>query len=167
MLDRVYHRPEQKTPQQQRHPLEAKTALIPNVGFNPVQKLPAYEFLNKENKQCESITHKTHMHRDFPLDPKTRTTSLIFHYIPFNVTTHIYTCRSIQYHGPKNHCVQNHGPKTIGRFTQPNIGFKKIFPRRCPGPRTGGLPAPLKPPAAQSVQRRGGSASPLTPRFTT
>jgi len=41
------------------------------VGFNPVQKLPAYEFLNKENKQCESITHKTHMHRDFPLDPKT------------------------------------------------------------------------------------------------
>jgi len=65
------------------------------------------------------------MHRDFPLDPKTETTSLIFHYIPINVTIHIYTCRSIQYHGLKNHCVQNHGLKTIGRFTQPNIGSKK------------------------------------------
>ena len=94
-----------------------------SVGFNPVQKLPAYEFLNKENKQCESITHKTHMHRDFPLDPKTGTTSLIFHYVPFNVTIHIYTCRSIQYHGPKsiasntmdrkNHRIQYHGQKTI------------------------------------------------------
>ena len=31
------------------------------VGFNIVQKLPTYKFLNKENKQCESITHKTHM----------------------------------------------------------------------------------------------------------
>ena len=82
------------------------------VGFNPVQKLPAYEFLNKENKQCESITHKTHMHRDFSLDPKTGTTSLIFHYIPFNVTIHIYTCRSIQYHGPKNHRVQYHVRKS-------------------------------------------------------
>lgn len=48
------------------------------VGFNPVQKLLAYELLNKENKQCKSKTHKTHMHRDFPLDPKTGTTSLIF-----------------------------------------------------------------------------------------
>jgi len=63
-----------------------------SVGFKPVQKLPAYEFLNKENKQCESRTHKTHMHRYFPLDPKTDTTSLIFHYVPFNVTIHIYTC---------------------------------------------------------------------------
>ena len=82
------------------------------VGFNPVQKLPAYEFLNKENKQCESITHKTHMHRDFSLDPKIGTTSLIFHYVPFNVTIHIYTCRSIQYHGPKNHRVQYHVRKS-------------------------------------------------------
>ena len=99
--------------------------LVP-VGFNPVQKLPAYEFLNKENKQCKSITHKTHMHRYFSLDPKTGTTSLIFHYVPFNVTICIYTCRSIQYHGlktiaynimnwkpscPKNMCenyAQNH-----------------------------------------------------------
>ena len=124
------------------------------VGFNPVQKLPAYEFLNKENKQCESITHKTHkthMHRDFPLDPKTRTTSLIFHYVPFNVTIHIYTCRSTQYHGlksitsntmdrkpsrpipwTKNHCVQKSCVKimhrTIGGSAQPNIGSKtKIF----------------------------------------
>jgi len=121
------------------------------VGFNPVQKLPAYEFLNKENKQCESITHKTHIHRDFPLDPKTGTTSLIFHYVPFNVTIHIYTCRSIQYHGPKsimsntmdrkpscpipwteNHCVQKSCVKimhrTIGGSAQPNIGSKtKIF----------------------------------------
>ena len=121
-----------ETPQQQRRPVEAKTTLIPNIGFNPVQKLPVYEFLNKENKQWESITHKTHMHRDFPLDPKTRTTRLIFHYIPFNVTIHIYTCRSIQYHGLKNHRVQNHGPKTIGRFTQPNIGSKKNFPRVLP-----------------------------------
>ena len=78
-----------------------KCQLHKAVGFNPVQELPAYEFLNKENKQCESITYKTHMHRDFPLDPKTGTTSLIFHYVPFNVTIHIYTCRSIQYHGPK------------------------------------------------------------------
>ena len=92
---------------------ERKTALhrALTVGFNPVQKLPAYELLNKENKQCESITHKTHMHRDFLLYPKTGTTSLIFHYFPFNVTIHIYTCRSIQYHEPKNHRVQNHGPK--------------------------------------------------------
>ena len=85
---------------------------IISVGFNPVQKLPAYEFLNKESKKCESITHKTHMHRDFPLDPKTGTTSLIFHYVPFNVTIHIYTCRSIQYHGPKNHRVQYHVQKS-------------------------------------------------------
>ena len=79
---------------------EKVTSMI--VGFNPVHKLPAYEFLNKENKKCESITHKTHMHRDFPLDPKTETTILIFHYVPFNVKIHIYTCRSIQYHGPKS-----------------------------------------------------------------
>ena len=74
----------------------------PIVGFNPVQKLLADKFLNKENKECESITHKIHMHRYFPLDPETGTTSLIFHYVPFNVTIHIYTCRSIQYHGPKS-----------------------------------------------------------------
>jgi len=81
---------------------KTRTSNEKSVGFNPVQKLPAYEFLNKENKQCESITHKTHMHRDFPLDPGTGTTSLIFHYIPFNVRIHIYTRRSIQYHGPKS-----------------------------------------------------------------
>ena len=88
------------------------TSLV-SIGFNPVQKLPAYEFQNTKNKQCESITHKTHIHRGFPLEPKTRTTNLIFHYVPFNVIIHIYTCRSIQYHGPKNHHVQYHGPKTI------------------------------------------------------
>jgi len=121
------------------------------VGFNIVQKLPTYKFLNKENKQCESITHKTHTHKDFPLDPKTGTTSLIFHYVPFNVTIHIYTCRSIQYHGPKsiasntmdekpsrpipwteNHRIQKSCAKvmyrTIGGSDQPNIASKtKIF----------------------------------------
>jgi len=60
-----------------------------SVGFNPVQKLLASEFLNKENKQCESITHKTHMHRDFSLDPKTGTTSLIFHYF-LSMLQHIF-----------------------------------------------------------------------------
>jgi len=128
------------------------------IGFNPVQKLPAYKFLNKENKQCERITHKTHMHRDFPLDPKTETTSLIFHYVPFNVTIHIYTCRSIQYHGPKsiasnnvdrkpshpipwteNHCIQKTCAKimhrTIGGSAQPNIGSKtKTFWGAAPDP---------------------------------
>ena len=38
-----------------------------DVGFNPVQKLHAYEFYNTENKQCKSITH---IHRDFPWIPK-------------------------------------------------------------------------------------------------
>ena len=56
---------------------------------------------SQEKEKCESITHKKHIHMDFPLDPKTGTTSLIFLYIPFNVTIHIYTCLSIQYHGPK------------------------------------------------------------------
>ena len=32
------------------------------------------------------------IHRDFPLDPKTGTTILTFHYVPFNVTIHVYTC---------------------------------------------------------------------------
>ena len=74
------------------------------------------------------------MHKNFPLDPKTRTTSLTFHYIPFNVTIHIYTCRSIQYHGLK----------TIGRFAQPNIGSKKKISRGAAlDPVEGGLPAPL------------------------
>ena len=67
------------------------------------------------------------MHRDFFLDPKTRTTSLIFHYVPFNVTIHIYTCRSIQYHGPKTIASKTMDRKTIGRFAQPNIGSKKKF----------------------------------------
>ena len=61
-----------------------------SVGFNPVKKLFANEFLKIENKNNKSIKHKTNIHRDFPLDPKTRTTSLIFHYIPFNVTTHTH-----------------------------------------------------------------------------
>ena len=81
------------------------------------------------------------MHKDFPLDPKTGTTRLIFHYIPLNVTIHIYTCRIIKYHGLKaiasktmdrklsrpKPCAKNMN-KTIGRSTQPNIGSKnKIF----------------------------------------
>ena len=139
--------------------------IILHVGFNPVQKLPAYEFLNKENKQCESITHKTHMHRDFSLDPKTGTTSLIFHYFPFNVTIHIYTCRSIQYHGPKNHRVQYHVRKimhkTIGRFAQPNIWSKNFFSRgAAPDPVEGGCPPPLR-----SRRNEGGLPPPSNPPF--
>ena len=67
----------------------------------------------EENKQCESITHKAHMHRDFPLDPKTGTTSLIFHYVSFNVTIHIYICRSIQYNGLKSIASNTMNRKTI------------------------------------------------------
>ena len=65
------------------------------VGFNPVQKLLTYELKKQKINNGESITHKTNIHRDFPLDPKTGTTRVIFHYVPFNVTIHIYACRSI------------------------------------------------------------------------
>jgi len=70
------------------------------VGFNPIWKLPTNEFLKAENKNGESIKHKTYIHRDFLFDPKTGTTRLIFHYTPFNVTIHIYTCWSI--HKPQS-----------------------------------------------------------------
>ena len=130
-----------------------------NVGFNPVQKLPAYEFLNKENNQCESITHKTHIHRDFPLDPKIGTISLIFHYVPFNVTIHINTCRSIQYRGLKTIASKTMDQKpsypkpcakimhrTIGGSTQPNIGSKtKIFRGAAPDPIKWGYGCPSNP----------------------
>ena len=88
-----------------------------SVGFNPVQKLPTYEFLNKENKQCESKTHKTHMHRDFPLDPKTGTTSLIFSLCSFQCyNTYLYMPKH-PIPWTENHRVQNHGPKTIMSIT--------------------------------------------------
>ena len=38
--------------------------------------------------------------RGFPHDPITKTTRLIFHYIPFNVKIHIYTCQRI--HKPQS-----------------------------------------------------------------
>ena len=74
-----------------------------------------------------------------------------------------------------NHCVQNRGPKTIGRFAQPNIGSNFFFLGRCPKPHRGGLPTPFKPPGQGGFPpphcaidaTRGGSAPPLTPRFTT
>ena len=74
-----------------------------------------------------------------------------------------------------NHHIQNHGPKNIGGFAQPNIGSKKISRGAAPDLIEGGYPPPSNPldrggchlPAAQSVQRRGGSAPPLTPQFTT
>ena len=74
--------------------------MIPNVGFNLVHKLLANEFLKQKNKQWREHKHKTHIHIDFTLDPKTGTTGLIFHYIPFNVTIHIYTCQII--HKPQS-----------------------------------------------------------------
>ena len=120
------------------------------------------------------------MHKDFPLDPKIGTTSLIFHYVPFNVTIHIYTCRSIQYHGPKTIASKTMDRKTIGRFAQPNIGSKKKICRGvAPDPVEGGYPPPSNPPdrggyhppcdppVVQSAQRRGGSTPPLTPWLTT
>ena len=62
------------------------------VGFNCVQKLLANELLTQKIHNVESIKHKTNIHKYFTLDPKTGTTIMIFHYIPFNVTIHIYTC---------------------------------------------------------------------------
>ena len=75
----------------------------------------------------------------------------------------------------ENHRVQNHGlkpshpkpcakimHKTIGRSAQPNIGSKKNSQGTAPDPVQGGYP----PPATQSVEQSGGSAPPLTPRFT-
>lgn len=38
---------------------------------------------------------KKQIHKYFPLDTKTETTILIFHYVLFNVTTHIYACQNI------------------------------------------------------------------------
>jgi len=62
--------------------------MIPNLGFKIVQKSPANKFLKQENTQW--LEHKKNIHGYFPLDPKIGTTRLIFNYIPFNVTIHIY-----------------------------------------------------------------------------
>jgi len=72
---------------------------IGDVGFNPIHKLPAKEFLKQKLYNLENMKQ---IHRDFPLDLKTGTTRLIFHYVPFNVTIHIYTCRSIHKPQPVN-----------------------------------------------------------------
>ncbi len=61
--------------------------------------------------------------------------------------------------------------KTIGRSVQPNIGSKKQnFLGHCPRPHNGGVictpQTPSDLPTMQSVQRRGGSAPPLTPPLT-
>jgi len=65
-------------------------ALVENVSFNYVQKLPANEFLKQKNIQWQE--HKTNIHRNFPLDPKTRNTILIFHYIYIVTLKRIYIC---------------------------------------------------------------------------
>ena len=75
-----------------------KNVKIENVGFNPVQKLHANEFLKYRKYTMARNTKQ--IHKDFPLDPKNMTTRLIFHYIPFNVTIHIYTFPSI--HKPQS-----------------------------------------------------------------
>lgn len=65
-------------------------ACLLHVGFNPTHKLSKNGLLKQKININERIKHKTNIHKDFPLDPKNVTTSLIFHSIPFNVTTHIY-----------------------------------------------------------------------------
>ena len=82
-----------------------------------------------------------------PLDPKIGTTSLIFHYVPFNVIIHIYTYRSIQYHGPKTIASKTMDQKSIGRFAQPNIGSNFFFSwGAAPDPVDEGYLAPSNPP---------------------
>ena len=141
---------------------------VQNVGFNPVQKLPAYEFLNKENKQCESIRHKTHMHRDFSPRSRNRDYQLDFSLCSFHCyNTYLYM---LKHPIPWTEKPSRPIPcakimhKTIGRFAQPNIGSKKNFPGRCPEPRRGGLLDPLKPPVTPLLRSRrneGGAPPPL------
>jgi len=66
------------------------------VGVNHVHKLPTNEFL--KNIKYTIARNEKQIDIYFPLDPRTETTRSIFHYIPFNVTIHIYKCGSIHKH---------------------------------------------------------------------
>jgi len=106
-----------------------------------VQKLPAYELLNKENKQCKSITHKTHAQK-FSLGSQNRHYQLDFSLFSFQCyNTYLYMPKN-PIPWTENHRIQYHGPKTIASkkscakimhktirgSAHPNIGSKtKIF----------------------------------------
>jgi len=110
------------------------------------------------------------MHRDFPLDPKTGTTSLIFHFLFLSMLQYIFIhaeasntmdrkpSRPIPW--TENHRVQYHGQKTIaskkscakimrrtiGGSAQPNIGSKtKIFRGAALDPIKWGYGCPSNP----------------------
>ena len=111
---------------------------------------------------------------------------MIFHYIPFSVTTHIYTCRNIHkpqsinpglehnrsslyriYKNtrgrkpsyPNTRCKTMH--KTMDADYSPEIKDQKFSPGRCPGPRTRGVAAPtMTPPAMPGAVYSGGYRHP-------
>jgi len=110
------------------------------------------------------------------------TTRLIFHYVPSNVTRHIYIHAksfikpnplTMDYNiiiVPLNRCTKYHGNKTIMPKTMckihaqkyrwvypPNLGSKKQFPRHCLRPRTEGLLPHWNP------STRGGCTALMTP----
>ena len=60
----------------------------------------------------------------------------------------------------KNHRVQNHEPKTIGRFAQPNIGSKKKIPGALPPPPSN---PPDRPPRYAVGTTKGGLRPPSNP----
>jgi len=60
--------------------------LIIYEGFNLVQKLPTNKFLKKQ-KIYNGLNRKIYI-KIFLLEPITRKTRLIFHYLPLNVTIH-------------------------------------------------------------------------------
>ena len=134
----------------------------------------------------------TENHRVFSLDPKTGTTNLIFHYVPFNVTIHNYTCQIIQYHGPKTIASKTMDQKpscpkpcakimhkTIDGSAQPIIGSIFFSRGAALGPVEGGYLPPSNPPDRGATvpppdpphytigAMKGRLHPPLTPQLTT